>query len=422
MGMTITEKIISKACGKDKVIPGEIVSVKIDKLMTMDANAPIVFRQFEKLGVSKLYDPDLLVVHTDHLAPGHTVKDAETIKQTRDYSKKYGAKMYDIGRHGICHQMMVENAHVRPGSITFGTDSHATTYGAMGAFSCGVSATEAAVIMATGECWVRVPGSIKINLTGKLPRGTYGKDIALKMMSILGCEKEATYMAVEIGGDGVGSLDIADRLTICNLVAETGAKNGIIAADEKTVAYYKAAGGGDDSVLLNSDPDARYETIYEINLSELEPLVSVPHLTSNVKPARELADVRIDHVFIGSCTNGRIEDIAVTAEILKGKKLPDNVRMIVVPASQRIYLEALRAGYIETIMEAGGLFEVSCCGPCAGYNTGLLPAGGVAVSTTNRNFQGRMGHPESFVYLSSPATAAASALEGHIADPRKYIE
>ena len=422
MGMTITEKILSKACSQDKVVPGEIINAKVEKLMTMDANAPIVFRQFEKLGVDKLCDPDMVLVMTDHLVPGHTIKDAETIKQTRDYAKKYGAKMYDIGRHGICHQMMVENGHVRPGSMTLGTDSHSTTYGAMGAFSCGVSASEAGVIMATSECWFRVPGSIKMNLSGQLPLGTFGKDVALKMMDILGCEKEATYMAVEIRGGGVGGLEMSDRLTICNIVAETGAKNGIIAADEKTVAYYKAAGGVGNCDLLSSDHDAKYETVYEIDLSALEPLVAVPHLTSNVKPVRELADVKINHVFIGSCTNGRLEDIAVTARILKGKKLPDHVRMIVVPASQKIYLEALKAGYIQTIMEAGALFEVSCCGPCAGYNTGILPSGDVGISTTNRNFQGRMGHAESFVYLSSPATAAASALEGRITDPRAYLK
>lgn len=421
MGMTITEKILSKACGKE-VKPGEIVNVKIDRMMTMDFLGPIAFRLFEKLGADKLYDPDMLVLIQDHLVPGHTIKNAEQLKALRDFAKKYKLKhFYDVGNHGICHQMMVENGYVRPGQIVVGTDSHSTTYGALGAFSCGVSTTEAAVIMALGKIWFRVPSSIKFILKGNLPHGVCGKDVALKMMSMVGCDNKAVYKAVEVAGEGVKNMEMADRLTICNMIAEMGAKNGIIAPDEKTFAYLRnVADGGFE--MIESDEDAKYDEVFEIDLNTLRPTVALPHTMDNIKNADELEDVKINHVFIGSCTNGRLEDIAIVAKILKNRKIAKDLRLIVVPASQRIYKEALRLGYIETIVEAGGIFETSSCAACAGLHTGILPAYEVALSTTNRNFKGRMGSASSLVYLSSPATAAASAIEGHITDPRKYLD
>ena len=422
MSMTATEKIFARASNQKEVKAGDIVNAKVDKILLIDAMAPAVYRKFESMGVGdKLYDPSMIVTNVDHYVPGHNTVEANEIKYTRDYAKKYGVLFYDIGHHGICHQMMVENGHVRPGSVVVGTDSHSTTYGALGAFSCGVSVTEAAVILATGECWFSVPKTIRFELKGSLPFGVCGKDVGLKIMSILGFDKEAAYKSVEIGGEGVASLQMSDRITISNIMAESGAKNGFIEADEKTVEFYKEVGGMGTPELVRSDPDAEFEKVYEINLDEMVPVVAIPHLTSNVAPAADQKGVRIHHCFIGSCTNGRLDDIAVAAKILKGKKIADDVRMIVIPASQKIYMQALKLGYIETLVEAGALFEHSCCGPCAGYNSGLLPDDEVAISTTNRNFKGRMGSTKASIYLASPATAAASALTGYITDPREYL-
>ena len=422
MGHTITEKILGRACGKE-VVPGELVNAKIDKLMTMDFFGSIVFKLFEQLEAPSLYDPDMLVVITDHLVPGHTIKDAELIKATRDYAKKYHLKnFYDIGRHGICHQMMVENGFVKPGKVVVGTDSHAPTYGAMGAFACGVTSSEAAVIMATGEIWFRVPSSVKIELRGTLQPGCCGKDVSLKIMSLLGFDKTALYKAIEVTGDGVGSLEISDRLTITNMMAETGAKSAIIRADEKTMQYLRNIGADDgDYEFFTSDADAVYDESYVIDLDTLVPTVAIPHSSDLIRSAEELEGTPVHHVFLGSCTNGRLEDLKAAADILRGQKIADDVRMIVVPASQRIYLEALKAGYIQDLVEAGAVVETSSCASCAGLHTGILPAGEVAISTTNRNFKGRMGSKEASIYLSSAATAAAAARCGYITDPRKFM-
>ena len=422
MGHTITEKILGNACGKE-VVPGELVNVKVDKLMTMDFFGAIVFKLFEQLDAPELYDPDMLVVICDHLVPGHNIKDAEVIKQTRDYAKKYNIKnFYDIGRHGICHQMMVENGFVKPGKVVVGTDSHSPTYGAMGAFACGVSSSEAAVIMATGEVWFRVPSSIRVILKGKLQPGCCGKDVSLKIMSLIGYDKSALYKAVEITGEGVDSLEIADRLTVTNMMAETGAKNAIFHADDKTLKYLQDIGADDGCYeLFESDADAEYDETFTVNLDELEPTVAIPHSSDLIRKASELEGTPIHHVFIGSCTNGRLEDIKTAADILRGKKIAKDVRMIVVPASQHIYLEALKAGYIQDLIEAGAIFETSSCASCAGLHTGILPSNEVAISTTNRNFKGRMGNNTASIYLSSAACAAAAALNGYITDPRKYM-
>lgn len=423
MGKTITEKILGNACGKE-VVPGEIVNVKVDKLMTMDYLGPITFKLFEQLEAPKLYDPDMLVLVTDHLVPGHSIKDSEIMKQFRDFAKKYNLQknFYDIGRHGICHQMMVENGYVKPGKVVVGTDSHSTTYGAMGAFSCGVSTTEAAVIMATGETWFRVPNTIKFELKGTLPFGVCGKDISLIMMSILGYDKAALYKAVEVGGEGIKSLSISDRLTICNMMAETGAKSSIIEADENTIDYLKEIGANSDYEIIKSDPDAEYDAVFTIDLNELVPTVAMPHSSDNIMSAEKLEGTKINHVFIGSCTNGRLDDIKSAADILRGKKIADDVRMIVVPASQKIYLESLKKGYVQDLIEAGAIFETSSCASCAALHTGILPSDEVAISTTNRNFKGRMGNPTASIYLSSASVAAAAALNGYITDPRKYMD
>lgn len=420
MGLTITEKILSKASGKE-VRPNDIVNVNVDKLMTMDFFTPIVFRLYEQLEAKKIWDKSRFVVVQDHFGLGHNIKDAEQLKLSREYARKYEIEnFYDIGRNGIGHQIMVENGHALPGTVTVATDSHTTTYGALGAFACGVSTTEAAVILATGQIWFRVPTAIRINLEGTIPTGVSGKDIALKMVELLHCDGEALYKTVEIGGGAVKDLPMADRFTICNMVAEMGAKNGIFEPDDETVEYLKTR--TDQSYeFFRSDPDASYEQIYTIDVSKLAPQVSCPHSMDNNQDADKIAGVRLDQVFLGSCTNGRLEDLKIAARILKGRKIASHVRMIVVPASQHIYLEALRLGYIETLTEAGAVVESASCASCFGLHTGVLAAGEVALSTTNRNFKGRMGSPQSLVYLSSPATAAASALEGVITDPRKYL-
>lgn len=422
MGHTITEKILGKACGKD-VIPGEIVNVRIDKLMTMDFFASIVGKLYDQLEAPALFDPDMVVVFCDHMGPGHSLKDAELLKQTREFVKKYNLKnFYDLGRNGICHQMMVENGYVKPGKVVVGTDSHSPTYGAMGAFACGVTSSEAAVIMATGEIWFRVPSSVKVELKGKLQPGCCGKDVSLKIMSLIGFDKTALYKAIEITGEGIASLEIADRLTITNMMAETGAKSAIIHADEKTIRYLQDIGADDgDYECYESDSDATYDDEYVINLDELEPTVAIPHSSDLIKKAEELEGTPIHHVFVGSCTNGRLEDIKDAADILRGHKIADDVRMIVVPASQHIYLEALKKGYIQDLIEAGALVESSSCASCAALHTGILPSGEIAISTTNRNFKGRMGSKDASIYLASAATAAAAARCGYITDPRKFM-
>ncbi len=425
MGRTITEKILSRACGRE-VAAGEIHNAAIDRMMTMDFLGPIAFKQFEKLGAPKIHNPEMLVLVQDHLVPGHNLKDAEILKQFRDFAAKYRLPhFYEIGRHGICHQMMIENGYCLPEKVVVGTDSHSTTYGAAGCFNCGVSTTEAAVIMATGAVWFRIPDSIKIELTGRLPFGVRGKDVSLKIMSILGYDKEALYKAIEFSGEGLKSLDMSDRITLANMMAETGAKSAIVPADEITFAYLRSIGADlseyENHEPLKSDPDARYDAVHTINLSELTPIVAAPHSSANLKSAEELEGTKIDHVFIGSCTNGRLDDIEVAAKILKGHKIPGNIRMVVVPASQKIFLESVRLGYVEALVEAGAIFETSSCAACAALHTGVLPSEEVAISTTNRNFKGRMGHPSSSVYLASAATAAAAARAGHITDPRKYL-
>lgn len=335
MGHTITEKILGKACGKE-VIPGEIVNVRIDKLMTMDFFASIVGKLYDQLEAPALFDPDMVVVFCDHMGPGHSLKDAELLKQTREFVKKYNLKnFYDLGRNGICHQMMVENGYVKPGKVVVGTDSHSPTYGAMGAFACGVTSSEAAVIMATGEIWFRVPSSVKVELKGKLQPGCCGKDVSLKIMSLIGFDKTALYKAIEITGEGIASLEIADRLTITNMMAETGAKSAIIHADEKTIRYLQDIGADDgDYECYESDSDATYDDEYVINLDELEPTVAIPHSSDLIKKAEELEGTPIHHVFVGSCTNGRLEDIKDAADMVEEheEKVPwtDLVAVVVI--------------------------------------------------------------------------------------------
>ncbi len=420
MAQTITEKILAKASGCE-VKPGDIVNVKVDRLLIMDWLAAIVAKMYEQLDTTKIWDPEGVVLVSDHLAPGHNLKCAEQLKATREFARKHNIRhFFDIGRNGVGHQLMVEKGFVLPGAVAVGTDSHATTYGALGAFSCGVSTSEAAVIMATGNIWFRVPGSVRFNIVGQLSQGISGKDIILKMMGLAHWNGQVLYKAVEVGGSVIGGLPMADRLTICNMIAEMGAKNGIIEPDATTVDYL-AAKTKEKYSLVGSDPDANYDDVYTVDVTGMVPQIACPHAIDNVKGVNEVKGTKIQQAYLGSCTNGRIEDLAIASSILKGKKIAPWVRMIVVPASQSIYLEALRQGYIEALIEAGAIFEAPGCGACAGMHTGILAAGEVCISSTNRNFKGRMGSPESDVYLASAASVAAAALEGYIVDPRDYM-
>ncbi len=377
MGQTITEKILSKACGHTAK-PGDIVVGKVDRLMTMDVSAALVLEQFEKTGAERMVDDEMLVVSFDHVGCGHNLKDAETLKRAREFMRKYKIKnFYDIGRNGICHQIMMEEGFVQPGKVILGTDSHSTSYGAFGAAACGVTQSEGGVILATGEHWFLVPETIRVILTGERPAGVYGKDIALKIVNLLGYDKEASYKAVEVVGPGLKSLDMSDRICICNMIAETGAKFGVIPGDEITDAYLKDIAKAPYE-KVESDDDAVYEKTYEIDLNAMEPTVAAPHSMENTHFAKDIKDAVVDHVFIGSCTNGRLEDMEQAAKILAGRKVADNLRMIIVPASRKVYMDALKAGYIQTFIEAGALVEGPSCGACMGLHTGVLAAGEVA--------------------------------------------
>lgn len=420
MGMTVTEKILSKACGRN-VRPDEIVEARVDKLMVVDMSAPIVFGQFEKLGTTQLRDPDQLVIVTDHFGSGHDVKSSNMIQKTRDYVKKYNVRhFYDHGRNGVCHQIMAENGHVLPGTVAVGTDSHATTYGALGAFGCGVSSTEAAVIMVAGSVWFRVPGSIRVELKGTLPPSCCGKDVALKIMTLLGCDQVALYSAVEVVGKGVGSLTMDDRLALCNMLAESGAKNCIVPADSITREYLRDKTEHPYEEVV-SDPDANYAGEFAVNLDQMVPLVAKPHTSDNAVPVTDLEGTPITAAYFGSCTSGRLSEFEIAAKILRGKKLPSHIVLRMIPSSQTILLEAIDRGYVSALMAAGAVVEASSCAACAGLHTGVAPDNAVVISTTNRNFKGRMGSMLSSVYLASAATVIASALEGKITDPRKYL-
>jgi homoaconitate hydratase family protein len=418
LGLTITEKIIRRAGGKKTISPGEIVTLRVDKLMLNDFVGAIVFNQFESLGVGKVWDPDRVLFAADHRIPPTEVKWAEHLKSCREYCRKYGITRFgEIGRHGICHQLMCEG-FVLPGEVALGTDSHATMYGGLGAFSCGITSSDAAVIMATGEIWIQVPASVRFDISGHLSRFVTAKDIALKMLTVAPLE-EFSYKAVEVEGETIRNLSVGGRLVICNMIAEMDAKNGIIAADGITSKYFNGEAGND--APEQSDPDATYEKIYKLNVRDMNPLVACPHEANNVKEVREVRGKRIHQAFLGSCTNGRVEDLQQAAEILKGKKVHPDIRMLVVPASQKVFTEATRLGIISVFLEAGAAVLTPCCSACAGSGSGIIAAGETCISTTNRNFKGRMGSPNSEVYLASAYTVAASAVAGVIEDPRQFI-
>ncbi len=419
--MNISEKILAKASGKDKVNPGEIVDAKVDMVMVHDLTGPLAVEAFRKIGLKKVWDNRKIVIILDHQIPASSIQTAELHKLMRGFAKEQKIRnMYDVGRDGgICHQVMPEKGFVKPGTLIVGADSHTCTYGAFGAFATGIGSTEAAAVFATGKIWLKVPEAIKINAKGRFQKFVAPKDLILSVIGKIGADG-ATYKSVEFTGSAIRNMSTAGRMTLCNMAVEMGAKNGIVEPDEETSNFLEGRIGGtlENFDWLRSDPDSSYERTVDFDVSDLEPQVAIPPSVDNVKPVSKAAGIQIDQAFIGSCTNGRLEDLRLAATILKGKKVKDGVRMLVIPASQEVYLEALREGLIEIFADAGGSISTPTCGPCLGGHLGILASDEVCVSSSNRNFVGRMGSPQASVYLASPATVAASALTGRITDPR----
>ena len=417
MGMTISEKIFAAHCGRDSVKAGELVYAKLDLVMGTDVTVPLAAEVFNQIGAKDVFDRTKIALINDHFVPAKDIQAAGLSKTMREFAAKYKIENYfEVGRSGICHCIVPDSGLTVPGDLVVGADSHTCTYGAIGAFATGVGSTDMATSWALGENWFKVPPTIKVVYTGKLPPMVGGKDIILHTIGLLGVEG-ALYCALEFTGQVIDNLPLADRFTICNMAIEAGAKSGIIAADEKVLAYMRGRGKR-TPVVHRADPDAHYQSVLEIDVSNLEPQIAFPYLPSNVKPISQVDPIRIDQVVIGSCTNGRIEDFRAAESLLKGKTIAPYVRLIVIPATNGIYLQMMEEGLLRSFIEAGAAISPPTCGPCIGGHMGILAENEVGLYTTNRNFKGRNGHPTSTVYLSSPAVAAASALAGVIADPR----
>jgi len=418
MGYTITEKIILKHTNSKEISPGDLIFVKVDIVLANDITAPLAIKEFKKIGVERVFDVERIALIPDHYTPNKDIKSAQQVKEMREFAREQGIKyLYDGGMVGIEHALLPDEGLVLPGDCIIGADSHTCTYGALGAFSTGVGSTDLAYAMAFGEIWLRVPESIKVIFKGKISKWISGKDLILYTIGKIGVDG-ARYKALEFTGEVIRHLSMSDRFTICNMAIEAGAKNGIIEPDEITLEYVKSRAKRRFEIFY-SDKDANYKEIYEWDVSNLEPMVAFPHLPSNVYPISEVVkrNIYIDQVYIGSCTNGRLEDLRIAAMILKGKKINPNLRLIITPATPSIYMSALREGLIEIFLSSGAIITPPSCGPCLGGHLGVLAEGEKAISTTNRNFVGRMGHPKSEVYLSNPAVAAASAILGRIAAP-----
>ena len=417
MGMTLTQKILAAHAGLDTVRPGQLIEAKLDIVLGNDITTPVAINEFEKAGFDAVFDKKRIAIVLDHFVPNKDIKSAAQSKQCRTFAGKYDIlNFYDVGEMGIEHALLPEKGIVTAGDCVIGADSHTCTYGALGAFSTGVGSTDMAAGMATGKAWFKVPSAIRFELTGSLPEKVSGKDLILSIIGMIGVDG-ALYKSMEFTGPGVASLSMDDRLCICNMAIEAGAKNGIFPVDEITKAYLEGRGSRVPQYFA-ADADAEYEKTVVIDLSALVPTVSWPHLPENTHPASEGADIAIDQVVIGSCTNVRLEDMEAAYRILCGKHVAKGVRTIIIPATMHIYRECIQRGWATAFIDAGCIVSTPTCGPCLGGYMGVLAAGERCVSTTNRNFVGRMGHVESEVYLASPATAAASALTGHITDPR----
>lgn len=421
MGMTIAEKILAAHAGLDSVVPGQLINAKLDLVLANDITGPMAVKEFRKIGLEKVFDKDKVVLIPDHFAPAKDIPSAQQCRDIKDFSKEQQlTHYYEVGRNGIEHCFLPEQGLVVPGDLVIGADSHTCTYGGLGAFSTGVGSTDLAVGMAMGENWFRVPETIKFVLKGT-PKNKWvsGKDYILAIIGKIGVDG-AQYKAMEFTGEAISDLSVDGRLTMANMAIEAGAKAGLIAPDEKTIEYVKARAKRPWKVY-ESDADAKYIDIIEIDVTDLEPQVAFPHLPSNTKPVSAAKHVKIDQAVIGSCTNGRIEDLRIAAQVIKGKKVHPDVRAIVIPGTQEIYLQAVNEGLVQIFVEAGAVVSTPTCGPCLGGYMGILAKGERAVSTTNRNFVGRMGHPESEVYLSNPAVAAASAVLGRIGSPEEVL-
>lgn len=416
MGMTMSQKILAAHTGLDKLVPGQLIEANLDLVLGNDITSPVAVNEFKKTGLDKVFDTKKVAIVPDHFTPNKDIKAAEQCKMLREFALGMEIENYfEIGEMGIEHCLIPEKGLAVPGDLIIGADSHTCTYGALGAFSTGVGSTDMAAGMATGKAWFKVPSALKFVLKGKPQGWVSGKDVILHIIGMIGVDG-ALYRSMEFMGEGLGNLSMDDRFTMANMAIEAGAKNGIFMVDERTLEYVKEHSTRSYKVY-EPDEDAVYEKVYEIDLSTLRPTVAFPHLPDNTRTIDEVGDVSIDQVVIGSCTNGRMEDLRVAAKILKGKKVKKGIRCIVFPGTQNIYLQALKEGLITDIVEAGAVFSTPTCGPCLGGHMGILAKGERAVSTTNRNFVGRMGHVESEVYLASPAVAAASALTGKITDP-----
>ncbi len=420
MGMTMSQKILAAHAGLDKVEAGQLINAKLDMVLGNDITSPVAINEFNKAGFDHVFDKNKVSMVMDHFVPNKDIKAATQCKQCREFANAMGVvNYYDVGEMGVEHALLPEKGLVCAGELIIGADSHTCTYGALGAFSTGVGSTDMAAGMATGEAWFKVPSAIRFNLKGKLNKWVSGKDVILHIIGMIGVDG-ALYQSMEFGGEGLKNLTMDDRLCMANMAIEAGAKNGIFEVDDVTREYMKGRVDREYKEYA-PDPDVEYTRVIDIDLSEIKSTVSFPHLPENARPIDEVGDVKIDQVVIGSCTNGRLSDMATAAEILKGKKIAKNVRCIVIPATQKIWMECVKRGYMDIFVEAGCAVSTPTCGPCLGGYMGILAAGERAVATTNRNFVGRMGHVDSEVYLASPAIAAASAIAGKIADVSEVL-
>ncbi len=416
MGMTMTQKILAAHAGLETVQAGQLIMADLDLVLANDITGPVAIHEVEKLNKKTVFDKDKIALVPDHFTPNKDIKSAEHCKCVREYAKEHDITNYfEVGQMGIEHALVPEKGLIVAGDVCIGADSHTCTYGALGAFSTGVGSTDMGCGMITGQAWFKVPSAIKIELTGKLSKWVSGKDVILHIIGMIGVDG-ALYRSMEFAGDGVASLSMDDRFSIANMAIEAGAKNGIFPVDDQTIAYMKEH-SQKEYKIFEADEDAEYDEVIKIDLSTLKPTVAFPHLPENTKTVDEAGEVTIDQVVIGSCTNGRISDLREAASVLKGRKVADGIRAIVIPATQSIYMQAIEEGLVQTFIEAGAVVSTPTCGPCLGGHMGCLAKGERAVSTTNRNFVGRMGHVESEVYLASPAVAAASAVTGKISQP-----
>ncbi len=421
MGMTMTQKILADHAGLEKVKAGQLIKAKLDLVLGNDITTPVAIKEFKKMGAKEVFDKEKIAIVPDHFTPNKDIKSAEQCAQCRSFSREMEIKNYfEVGRMGIEHALIPEQGLVTAGDVVIGADSHTCTYGALGAFSTGVGSTDMGVGMVTGECWFKVPEGIKFNITGKLEEWVSGKDVILHIIGQIGVEG-ARYKSMEFSGTGLKNLTIDDRFTMANMAIEAGAKNGIFDVDKITMEYIDEHSDKKFKVY-KADDDAKYIQEIDIDLATIKPTVAFPHLPENAKTFDEIEDIKIDQVVIGSCTNGRIEDLRMAAKILKGNTVHRDVRAIIIPGTQKIYKQAIKEGLVDIFIDAGAVFSTPTCGPCLGGHMGILAKGERAVSTTNRNFVGRMGSTESEVYLASPAVAAASAITGKISSPQEVEE